>query len=49
MNTSAPDTAPRERLAVFDALRGELLIDPDVVARELDEAIIRWYVAHPPR
>lgn len=30
---------------IYDALRDELLTDPEAVARELDEQIIRWHTA----
>lgn len=34
---------------IYDALVGELLIDPEVVGREADEEIIRWHAAHLPK
>jgi hypothetical protein len=33
-------------MSVYDALCGELLIDPEQVGREIDAMIIQWHTEH---
>lgn len=35
-----------ESTPIYEALRGELLIDPEAIVREIDEWLIRWHAEH---
>jgi hypothetical protein len=47
-STSGSDSVC-ETTPIYEALCGELLIDPEQVSREFDEEVIRWYAGRLPK